>query len=216
MKKVVIDPGHGGRDSGAEYKGRLEKDDVLAMALAVGEILERNGVNVQYTRLTDVYNSPFEKAMMGNNAGADLFVSLHRDSSENSNTYNGVSALLYNDRGEKAVIARDILSGLENIGFRNIGVVERPNLVVLKRTRMPAILLELGFINSDVDNKLFDENFDEMARVIADGILDTINDDKETTTYSVEVMNIESLEKAVEMEKMFKRQGIDAVVRKNK
>ena len=216
MKKVVIDPGHGGRDSGAEYKGRLEKDDMLAMALAVGEILERNGVNVQYTRLTDVYNSPFEKAMMGNNAGADLFVSLHRDSSENSNTYNGVSALLYNDKGEKAVIARDILSGLENIGFRNIGVVERPNLVVLKRTRMPAILLELGFINSDVDNKLFDENFDEMARVIADGILDAINDDKETTTYSVEVMNIESLEKAVEMEKMFKRQGIDAVVRKNK
>ena len=154
--------------------------------------------------------------MRGNNAGDDLFVSLHRDSSENSNTYNGVSALLYNDKGEKAVIARDILSGLENIGFRNIGVVERPNLVVLKRTRMPAILLELGFINSDVDNKLFDENFDEMARVIADGILDAINDDKETTTYSVEVMNIESLEKAVEMEKMFKRQGIDAVVRKNK
>ena len=50
----------------------------------------------------------------------------------------------------------------------------RPNLVVLKRTKMPAVLVELGFINSDTDNQLFDENFDAIALAIAEGILDTL------------------------------------------
>lgn len=215
MKKIVIDPGHGGRDSGASYDGRVEKDDALMLALKVGEILEGAGVDVFYTRLSDVYNSPFEKAMMANNAEADLFVSIHRDSTENPGSANGVSALLYNKNGEKVVIADDILENLEKTGFENRGIIERPNLVVLKRTRMPAILLELGYINNEADNELFDENFDEIARAIADGIIDNIYDDKEISTYSVEVMNFGSLEEAAKMEKMLKRKGFDAFVRKN-
>ena len=73
--KIAIDPGHGGRDPGAVFEGRQEKDDVLELALAVGQILEDSGVEVVYTRVDDVYNTPFEKATMGNNSGADLFVS---------------------------------------------------------------------------------------------------------------------------------------------
>ena len=61
-----------------------------------------------------------------------------------------------------------------NAGFKDLGIVERPNLVVLKRTKMPAVLLETGFINNDRDNTFFDQNFDEIAQAIADGILETI------------------------------------------
>src|SRR5699024_5749444 len=56
----------------------------------------------------------------------------------------------------------------------NIGVKERPNLTVLRRTNMPAILIEAGFINSDQDNQKFEQNFQEIAQAIADGIMDTI------------------------------------------
>jgi len=76
---VAIDPGHGGRDPGAVSQGRQEKDDVLRLALSVGALLEQNGINVVYTRTTDVYQTPFEKATAANNAGADLFVSFHRN-----------------------------------------------------------------------------------------------------------------------------------------
>ena len=55
MALVVLDAGHGGANPGATYNGRREKDDALALALAVGDILEANGVNVYYTRTTDVY-----------------------------------------------------------------------------------------------------------------------------------------------------------------
>ena len=52
--KVIVDAGHGGADLGATYQGRQEKDDNLRLALAVGEILSQNGVDVEYTRTTDV------------------------------------------------------------------------------------------------------------------------------------------------------------------
>ena len=80
MALVVLDAGHGGANPGATYNGRREKDDALALALAVGDILEANGVNVYYTRTTDVYESPQQKAMEGNAVGADYFVSIHRNS----------------------------------------------------------------------------------------------------------------------------------------
>ena len=56
---IMLDAGHGGRDPGAVYKERKEKDDTLRLTLAVGEILEAHGLDVQYTRTTDVYESPY-------------------------------------------------------------------------------------------------------------------------------------------------------------
>ena len=72
-KKVMIDAGHGGtKDPGAVFEDRMEKDDTLRLALAVGRILEENGVNAVYTRSTDVYDTPYQKAEMGNEAGATI------------------------------------------------------------------------------------------------------------------------------------------------
>ena len=172
--RIALDAGHGGSDPGAVYKGRQEKDDTLDLTLAVGDILKKNGIDVYYTRTTDEYETPFKKATDANNSGADLFVSIHRNSSENPNQYSGVETLVYSDTGLKAEVARNINNQLENAGFKNLGVDERKNLVVLKRTKMPAVLVEAGFINNDKDNYLFDEEFDSIAQAIADGILESI------------------------------------------
>lgn len=171
---IMLDAGHGGRDPGAVYKGRQEKDDALQMVLAVGEILENRGIDVQYTRTTDIYETPYQKAMKANEAGVDYFISIHRNSYPADNAVSGVESLVYDLSGIKYEMAEDINDQLETIGFRNLGVKARPNLVVLKRTKMPAVLVELGFINSDTDNQIFDENFDAIALAIAEGILDTL------------------------------------------
>ena len=171
---IMLDAGHGGKDPGAVYNGRQEKDDTLALTLAVGEILQGRGIDVLYTRTTDVYESPYQKAMEANEAGADFFVSIHRNSYPTDNTASGVETLVYDRSGLKLQMAENIDEQLEAIGFVNLGVKERPGLVVLRRTRMPAVLVEAGFINSDTDNQLFDDNFDDIALAIAEGILDTL------------------------------------------
>ena len=113
---IMLDAGHGGRDPGAVYNGRQEKDDTLALTLAVGEILQNNGIDVEYTRTTDVYETPFEKAMEANNAGVDFFVSIHRNSFPTDNEVSGVETLVYDLSGLKyqvaQAIARGILDGL--------------------------------------------------------------------------------------------------------
>ena len=74
-------------------------------------------------------------------------------------------------------MAQNIVGALGELGFREIGVKERPGLVVLRRTRMPALLIETGFINSDADNALHDEKKDEIAQAIAGAILGTLSEE---------------------------------------
>lgn len=171
---MMLDSGHGGSDPGAVYRGRREKDDTLRLTLAVGEILQENGIEVLYTRTTDVYLSPYERAVEANQAGVDFFLSVHRNSYPTDNEVMGVESLIYDLSGLKYQMAQEINEQLETVGFVDLGVKARPNLVVLKRTKMPAVLVEVGFINSDTDNQLFDDNFQDIAQAIADGILDTL------------------------------------------
>lgn len=79
QNSVIIDPGHGGSDPGAVYGNRREKDDTLALAYDIGNALEQRGIRVEYTRIGDIYNSPYEKAEIGNRSAADLFLSIHRN-----------------------------------------------------------------------------------------------------------------------------------------
>ena len=183
--KIMLVAGHGGNDPGAVYGGRQEKDDNLRLAMAVGNILSQNGIDVVYTRTDDVYQSPIEKARLANASGADYFISFHRNSSPEPNQYSGVETLVYNQSGRKLTMAQNINRALENIGFKNLGVKSRPGLVVLRRTRMPALLIETGFINTPEDNERFDENFNEIARAIADAILTTLDIHPDSTGASV-------------------------------
>ena len=168
---IIIDAGHGGANPGAVYGGRREKDDVLSLALAVGEVLEQSGVDVYYTRVGDVYESPYEKAEEANSIGADLFLSIHRNSSVYPNQYSGVESLVYEEGSEAEYLAMSLNRELEKAGWKNLGVNPRPNLVVLNRTKMPAVLLEVGFINTEGDNERFDEAFLETVQAISDGVV---------------------------------------------
>lgn len=173
---IMLDAGHGGTDPGAVYNGRREKDDTLRLVLAIGQILQNRGVDVEYTRTTDIYETPFQKAMEANEAGVDYFVSIHRNSFEQDNIVSGVESLVYDLSGIKYRMAENINANLETVGFVNLGVKARPNLVVLKRTKMPAVLVEVGFLNSNTDNQLFDVNFNDITLAIADGILETLEE----------------------------------------
>ncbi len=172
--KVILDAGHGGANPGAVYGARREKDDALSLVFAIGEQLQEAGVDVYYTRVTDVYESPYEKATEANLIEGDYFISIHRNSSVYPNQYTGVESLVYNQYSEAAVLAENINEQLERVGWKNLGINERPNLVVLNRTEMPAVLVEVGFINTEEDNALLDLKFGETAGAIATGILDTI------------------------------------------
>ena len=171
---IMLDAGHGGYDNGATYMERREKDDNLALTMALGEILKNAGYNVLYTRESDVYQTPLRKAQIANESGADFFISLHRNAASYPNQYNGVQTLIFNPGGVKQEMAENINDELEELGFRNIEVSIRPDLAVLRRTRMPALLVEAGFIDSDKDNAIFSNQLQQVAQAIADGIEETI------------------------------------------
>ena len=81
----MLDAGHGGRDPGAVYNGRQEKIDTLSLTLAIGQILQERGIDVLYTRTTDIYESPYQKAMEANEAGVRK-ITLSRESNLLSTT----------------------------------------------------------------------------------------------------------------------------------
>lgn len=171
-KRVIIDAGHGGSDPGAVFEGRQEKDDALRLALAVGRILEDNGVEVMYTRVTDVFDSPLEKAQIANRSGADYLISIHRNAMPIPGTASGIMSLVYEKGGTAEILGEEINRQLAGVGFADLGVIERPGLILLRRSEMPAVLVEAGFIDNPADNKIFDERFDEIAAAVAIGVLE--------------------------------------------
>lgn len=216
MATIVIDAGHGGFDNGARYQGRREKDDNLRLALAVGNILKQRGYDVIYTRTDDIYQSPYEKAQIANEAGADYFVSFHRNSGENDNTYNGVQTLIYEGDSKAEQIAESINQELAQRGFANLGIEERTGLVVLRQTEMPAVLIEAGFINNDKDNEIFDEDFYGVANAIADGIenavplsMTSVDVKVKDIFYGVEIGRFKHFNTANFMTEQLKNQGFE-------
>ncbi len=212
---IILDAGHGGYDNGASYQGRKEKDDTLRVALAVGQELEDEGYNVLYTRTTDRYDSPIEKARIANRSGADYFISFHRNSGTNPNTYNGTQALVYAADTEAERIGEAINQELVDFGFKDLGVVERPGLVVLRRTQMPAVLMELGFINNDMDNQKFDEEFDKMVDAIVDGVERAIPLDTAPRRYGVQVGLFRHEPNAQYLSEQLENQGYFVTVRED-
>ena len=170
---VCIDPGHGGKDPGAVKGKRCEKDDTLRLALRVGKVLKANGLNVIYTRTTDRYDSPSKKAQIANKNKADYFISIHRNSTGNG-TANGAEVLVYATGGVRVEIAKSIQKLFAKHGFNDRGVKARPKLTVLKKTTMPAVLCEVGFISNDKDSKLFDDKLIKIGDCIAKGFMDAV------------------------------------------
>ena len=175
-RKVIIDAGHGGVEPGAIYEGRKEKNDTLQLAFDLGNALERRGIQVEYTRVNDVYDSPYEKAAIANRSGADFFISLHRNAMPVPGSASGVETLVYEKDSPAGKLAKNIQTELVQIGWKDLGVRERPGLIVLKNTKMPAVLIEAGFIDNPEDNTFFDTKSAATADAIADGVLMTFQE----------------------------------------
>lgn len=178
---VCIDPGHGGEAIGAlsTDKKRKEQDDNLRLALKVRDELEKNGVKVIMTREEDIDVSLKDRCRKANKAKAELFVSLHRNSSV---TGTGMEVWIKDSPNEtEKKLAQDILTGLvKSSGLINRGVKSGfrdssgNNYYVNANTNMPSCLVEVGFITNESDNKNFDSNIDAYAKEIAKAILNNL------------------------------------------
>ncbi|MCI8630687.1 MAG: hypothetical protein HFG67_00240 [Firmicutes bacterium] len=167
-KLVAIDIGHGGRDAGSTgHKGQAdaidEKDLTLAVGLAVRDYLKSAGIPVYMIRETDEYIEVKEHAYMANNAGAELFVSIHINSSEYE-APNGTETHYYTKKDEEgrseyelygigsAEVAKTIQKEMiKALGTVNRGTKSSPELIVLNRTVMPAVLIEGAFLSNEKD-----------------------------------------------------------------
>ena len=215
-RRIVIDAGHGGDEPGAVYQGRREKDDTLRLALAVGEILSRNGMDVMYTRVTDVYQTPLEKAQIANRSGADYFLSIHRNAMPVPGSASGAQSLVYENEGVAGLMAENINQAMTKTGFADLGVIERPGIIVLRRTQMPAVLVEAGFLDNPVDNQKFDRDFYQIAQAIADGILETVREEeKGPEYYQIQVGAFPDQESAERLERQLREQNFPAFIVKD-
>ena len=178
---VCLDAGHGGSDVGATSTDgkRYEKDDNLRLTLKLRDELEAMGVTVILTREDDTTVSLKDRCKIANRKRADLFVSVHRNSSA---TGTGIEAWISKrPKDAETITAKSLTKAIsEATGLENRGVKKgfrdstANNYYVNANTRMPSVLLEVAFISSEKDNEAFDKNFDAMASEIAKVIYDAV------------------------------------------
>jgi N-acetylmuramoyl-L-alanine amidase len=177
--KIFIDQGHNPENpnAGAEGSGYREQDLVYRIGVILSDILTRRGFETRLSRATPEaqlgtsnLTSLQERVNAANAFGADYFISLHTNASA-SEAANGSEALVYSADSVAFDLARDILSQLSlSTGLKNRGVLLRPGLYVLRKTNMPAVLVELGFITNQNDASLMASSPELFAVGVADGI----------------------------------------------
>lgn len=188
---IYIDPGHGGVDSGASYGGVYEKNLALSVANKLKENLIQLGYQVLMTRTAD-YNVDFktERSKMANQSNADLFISIHFNATGSKVTGTGIetywyqydpeyqpkiNAAMHNDPtrlAESEILANQVQASLiSGTGAVNRGV-RRETFAVLRETAIPAILVELGFMDNPSDlQKIKEDSYQtKLANALAQGI----------------------------------------------
>lgn len=169
MVKFCFDYGHGGRDPGAVYKGRRESRDNLEIGRGVAEKLRVFGMEVGETRAWDIDVGLWDRVDFANRGKYNYFISFHRNAFK-AGLARGVEVYIHPKSSPKArELGEAIQKSLVQCGFKNRGV-KTADFYVLRKTKMPAILIELGFIDNDLDNSLFDmkrvEIINELAKVL--------------------------------------------------
>ena len=178
--KIYLDAGHNptNPNAGAEGNGYREQDLVYEIARRTAVILRQNGLDVRLSRPTPETQLGTSNASSlaarvndANSWGADYFISLHTNAS-NITSASGSEAFVYTDASRAYPLAQNILTQLNAAtGLPNRGVSVRTNLYVLRRTRMPATLVELGFISNPGDADLMANQPELFARGVANGVL---------------------------------------------
>lgn len=174
---VVLDAGHGGKDTGAPYFGYDEKDLVLPITLEAGRILEEAGCRVEYTRSDDTYVSLAARCEQANTQQAEIFVSIHANAFPQKPEINGLETY-YLVGGERAKdLAEDIHAAVLSATGANDRGTRTANFYVLRNTEMPAVLIETGYMTNEAECQLLasEEYRQLLAQGIANGILDYLN-----------------------------------------
>lgn len=181
-KTIVLDPGHGGMDSGATAGGYLEKDINLSVGLKLRDLLESYGAKVIMTRDTDTFIELSARAQVSNDAKADAFVSLHTNSADTFSLASGIETYYYEqpdpDHPPAVTLAQSsrLASEVENSLLAATGAVDRGakgnNYAVLRENERPAILVELGFITNDLERaRLVSSSYQQTeAQAVLDGL----------------------------------------------
>ncbi|WP_270647580.1 N-acetylmuramoyl-L-alanine amidase [Paeniclostridium hominis] len=179
--KVFIDAGHGGRDNGSSYMDRVEDKINFQIANKVEEKLKKLGIDVETSRESDEYVSLRERAKKSNLSGADVFVSIHQNSADDTNA-KGLETFYYNESDKN--FAQKMQNSLLNYTNGNNRGFKKGNLQVLRDNEIPAVLVECGFISSnDEGHKLTTEEYqNKIANGIVNGITDQLNIDKSIKT----------------------------------
>jgi len=178
-KIIVIDPGHGGAQPGARWRaGKTvieEKTITLAIGLQVAELLSREGAKVVLTRAEDKALGLYERTALANGASAHFFISLHCDSNPRANSASGTTIYYHKDDADSRALGQALLneivkvSGLPSRGVRSDSMLYQTGLAVLRTSQMPAVLIEVGYLNHATDRaKLTDAKF---QRRIAEAIV---------------------------------------------
>jgi|GEM_PF-566573 len=173
IRKIFIDPGHGGTDPGASGNGLYEKEVVLSIAKKVRNILISKGFEVELSRSTDQYVSLSDRAAQANAWDADLFVSIHCNSATSSSA-NGTECYTHPtaNASTKSLSKNMSASLASKLGLTNRGHKES-NFAVLRLSNMPAILIETAFINNANDANKLKTRENDFASAIANQIANT-------------------------------------------
>jgi len=180
MPKIYIDQGHNpvNPNAGAEGNGFREQDLVYRIGQDTATLLRADGFEVRLSRPlptsqlgTSTSTSLSSRVNDANSWGADLFISLHTNASVIESA-SGSEAYVYRRGGDAEILAENIL---EQLGFAtglpDRGVFARPGLYVLRKTRMPATLVELGFITNPTDAELMAYSPSLFAAGVRNGVL---------------------------------------------
>lgn len=175
---VCIDPGHGSNDVGCiGIDGTYEKDDALDLAKQLKYQLEQLGITVVMTRTTDVWVDLTDRPAFANDNKADLLISLHRNSYPADESVRGFETWINSyDSDNSQEVAQMIMSQLEIVGIsknRGVKLGTMDNTVdyrVNSDSSMPSVLLEMGFMSSPTDNKLYKDKMNDFAKAIAEAV----------------------------------------------
>lgn len=171
--RLCFDYGHGGEDGGACYKGRKESNDVLSLGKAIALEVRKHGIIVDETRASDVTVGLKERSNFENRNAYDYFISFHRNAFK-SEKAKGVETYTYLNTGAKSKkLAEKIQHSLVALGFVDRGV-KVADFHVLRETKAPAVLIEIGFIDNTGDNSLFSKKRNEIIKMLAKVILSEV------------------------------------------
>jgi len=180
-KIVVIDAGHGGKMPGAVKRGIYEKNINLAIVKELKKIIDAaddGELKVYYTRLTDVNPELEERVGLANKVDADLFISVHNNSSSTGifNHENGTLILYSPEEGTKQPSKRLAQICMQNVttsaGSKDLGIVNGDNIRIVRMSEVPVALIEVGYMTNEEEfRNLQDPDYQKR---VAQGIYNAI------------------------------------------